>query len=170
VLAAPLERTRRGAHHDCIGFPVLAAIGLPLKFAALPWASMRMALWRGLFVAGLLHRIAAFESFGYCACHLSKVAFPTVVRRRRGRMSSPRSIVAQPKDARDRVAMVSDFLRRRPRPQFDRWTCREKFDYLAAFWGVAMTGLTGLVPWFRGAFTKVLPGRALGAAHLANID
>jgi cytochrome b subunit of formate dehydrogenase len=153
-----------------ISFLVLAATGLPLKFAAAPWAPRLMALWGGPLVAGVLHRIAAFVTFGYFAYHLLNVAFQIVVRRRTGFLWGPRSMVPQPKDARDLVAMVGYFLYRRPRPQFDRWTYWEKFDYLAVFWGVAIIGLTGLVLWFPGAFTRALPGWALNAAYIAHSD
>ena len=40
-------------------------------------------------------------------------------------------------DLKEMVGSVRWFLGEGPRPQYGRWTCREKFDYLAVFWGVA---------------------------------
>jgi len=153
-----------------VSFLVLAATGLPLKFAAAAWAPKMMALWGGPLVAGVLHRIAAIVTFGYFAYHLANVAFQMFVRKQKGFLWGARSMVPQPKDVRDLIAMVGYFLYRRPRPEFDRWTYWEKFDYLAVFWGVAIIGLTGLVLWFPGAFTRLLPGWALNAAYIAHSD
>jgi len=44
------------------------------------------------------------------------------------------------------------------KPQFDRWTYWEKFDYIAVFWGVAIIGASGLIVWYPAFFTKLLPG------------
>jgi len=153
-----------------VSFLVLAATGLPLKFAAASWAPKLMALWGGPQVAGVLHRIAAVVTFGYFAYHVGNVAFQMLVRRKRGFLWGPRSMVPQPSDVRDLIANVRYFLYSGPRPAFDRWTYWEKFDYLAVFWGVAIIGLTGLVLWFPGFFTRVLPGWALNAAYIAHSD
>ena len=153
-----------------LSFLVLAATGLPLKFAAAPWAPKLMALWGGPHAAGILHRIAAVVTFGYFAVHVLGVLYQMVVRGERGLLWGPRSMVPQPSDVRDFIANVGYFLYRRQRPAFDRWTYWEKFDYLAVFWGVAIIGLTGLVLWFPGLFTRVLPGWALNAAYIAHSD
>ena len=151
-------------------FLVLAATGLPLKFAGAPWAPKLMALWGGAHVAGVLHRIAAVVTFGYFA-----ITSRTCSTRCWSR-SSAASSGARARWCRSRA--TSRTSRRwsatsstvGPRPEFDRWTYWEKFDYLAVFWGVGMIGLTGLVLWFPGAFTKVLPGWALNAAYIAHSD
>ena len=63
-------------------------------------------------------------------------------------------------DWRDFIAHQKWFFGHGPKPQFDRWTYWEKFDYFAVFWGVAVIGLSGLLleqadvvreayaPWF----------------------
>jgi cytochrome b subunit of formate dehydrogenase len=153
-----------------VSFLVLAGTGLPLKFAAASWAPKLMALWGGAHVAGILHRIAAVVTFGYFAVHVFGVLYQVVVKKERGFFWGPRSMVPQLSDVRDFIANVRYFLYSGPRPKFDRWTYWEKFDYLAVFWGVGLIGLTGLVLWFPGAFTKVLPGWALNAAYIAHSD
>ncbi|MBS0396249.1 MAG: hypothetical protein JSR54_16635, partial [Proteobacteria bacterium] len=153
-----------------LSFLLLAATGLPLKFAAAPWAPSLMKVLGGPVAAGVLHRLAAIVTFGYFLYHLGTVVYQMFVRKQRGFLWGPRSMVPQPSDVRDLLAMFGYFLYRRERPQFDRWTYWEKFDYLAVFWGVAIIGLTGLVLWFPGGFTKVLPGWALNAAYIAHSD
>jgi hypothetical protein len=92
------------------------------------------------------------------------------VKRDKGYFWGPRSMVPQPRDIFDFIAMMKYFLYLGPRPKFDRFTYWEKFDYLAVFWGVAIIGLSGLVLWFPTAFTMVLPGWALNAAYVVHSD
>jgi hypothetical protein len=49
---------------------------------------------------------------------------------------------------------------------FDRWTYWEKFDYWAVFWGMAIIGGSGLLLWFPGAASTVLPGWVFNVATL----
>jgi len=143
---------------------------LPLKYAASPWAPKLMALWGGPHSAGIWHRIAAVVTFGYFGFHLLGVLYKTFVQHERGYLWGPRSMVPQPSDIRDLAANIGYFLYLRPRPQFDRWTYWEKFDYMGVFWGVAIIGATGLMLWFPGVFTRFLPGWTLNAAYVAHSD
>lgn len=153
-----------------VSFLVLAATGLPLKYASARWAPGLMALWGGPHSAGIFHRIAAVVTFGYFGFHVLSALYQMIVRHERGYLWGPRSMVPQLSDVRDFAANVGYFLYLRPRPQFDRWTYWEKFDYLAVFWGVAIIGLTGLMLWFPGVFTHFLPGWTLNAAYIAHSD
>lgn len=153
-----------------LSFLLLAATGLPLKFAGAPWAPALMAMWGGPHAAGILHRIGAVVTFGYFGFHLLTVLYRMVFKHEHGYLWGPRSMVPQPSDVRDFIANVAYFLYLRPRPQFDRWTYWEKFDYMAVFWGVGMIGVTGLMLWFPGLFTRVLPGWVLNAAYIAHSD
>jgi len=153
-----------------VSFLLLAATGLPLKFAAAPWAPKLMALWGGPHAAGIVHRIAAVVTFAYFGGHILGVLFQSALKRRRGYFWGPRSMVPQPSDIRALIANLGYFLYLRPAPRFDRWTYWEKFDYLAVFWGVAMIGITGLMLWFPAVVTSVLPGWVLNAAYIAHSD
>jgi cytochrome b subunit of formate dehydrogenase len=151
-------------------FLLLAATGLPLKFAGAPWAPKLMSLLGGAETAGYLHRFAGIITFGYFAWHLGMLVYALVFKRERGFFWGPRSMVPQPRDILDLWGMFKYFLYLGPRPKFDRFTYWEKFDYLAVFWGVAIIGLSGLILWFPVAFTSVLPGWALNAAYLVHSD
>jgi hypothetical protein len=48
----------------------------------------------------------------------------------------------------------------------DRWTYWEKFDYFAVFWGIPVIGLSGLMLWIPGIFTKFFPGSLLNVAMI----
>jgi hypothetical protein len=73
-------------------------------------------------------------------------------------------------DLRDWWAHQKWFFGRGPRPQFDRWTYWEKFDYFAVFWGVAIIGISGLIMWFPVEFTRVLPGWIINVALIVHSD
>ena len=151
-------------------FLLLAATGLPLKFAESPWAPGLMKLVGGAQTAGYLHRLAAIVTFGYFAWHLGALAYAWVVNKQRGFFWGPRSMVPQPRDLLDLWAMTKYFLYIGPRPKFDRFTYWEKFDYMGVFWGVAVIGISGLVLWMPTLATTLMPGWVLNAAYVIHSD
>ncbi len=151
-------------------FLLLAATGLPLKFATAPWAPGLMKLLGGAETASVLHRLMAIVTFGYFAWHLGALALGWLVNKERGYFWGPRSMVPQPRDILDLWAMVKYFLYLGPRPKFDRFTYWEKFDYMGVFWGVAVIGISGLVLWMPTLATTVLPGWTLNAAYVIHSD
>ena len=62
------------------------------------------------------------------------------------------------------------FLGMGPRPQFDRYTYWEKFDYWAVFWGMGVIGFSGLLMWFPEFFLKFLPGWTLNVALIVHSE
>ena len=153
-----------------LSFLLLSVTGLPLKFAHAPWAPGLMSFLGGPEVAAWLHRFAAVVTFGYFAVHLFMVFRDVLFRKEKGYFWGWRSMTPQLKDLQDLWANVKYFLYLGPRPQLDRWSYWEKFDYLAVFWGVAMIGVSGLMLWFPDFFTKFLPGWALNAAYIIHSD
>jgi cytochrome b subunit of formate dehydrogenase len=153
-----------------VSFLLLAVTGLPLKFAAAPWATTMIKYLGGAQSAGILHRIAAIITFGYFAVHLAGIVYQMFVKGEKGFLWGWRSMVPQPRDVTDFIANIKYFLYLGPKPKFDRFTYWEKFDYLAVFWGVAMIGFSGLMLWFPEYFAKVLPGWALNAAYIIHSD
>ena len=80
------------------------------------------------------------------------------------------SMVPALQDWRDFLAHQRWFFGKGPRPQFDRWTYWERFDYFAVFWGVAIIGGTGLMLWFPEIFTRVFPGWMVNEATTIHSD
>ena len=153
-----------------LSFLLLSVTGLPLKFAAAPWAPGLMAALGGPEIAGFLHRFAAIVTFGYFAVHLGMLFRDVALKREKGYFWGWRSMTPNLKDVQDLWANVKYFLYLGPRPALDRWAYWEKFDYLAVFWGVGMIGVSGLILWFPGVFTQFLPGWALNAAYIIHSD
>ncbi|MBK6349557.1 MAG: hypothetical protein IPF50_06990 [Proteobacteria bacterium] len=153
-----------------LSFLLLSVTGLPLKFAAAPWAPGLMSALGGPEIASFLHRFAAIVTFGYFAVHLSMLFRDVVLKKQRGFFWGWRSMTPNLKDVRDLWANLKYFLYLGPRPELDRWAYWEKFDYLAVFWGVGMIGVSGLMLWYPDFFTQFLPGWALNAAYIIHSD
>jgi cytochrome b subunit of formate dehydrogenase len=85
-----------------------------------------------------------------------------------GVLWGPDSMVPQPQDIIDIYRNFKYFIGIGPRPQFDRWTYWEKFDYWAVFWGMFIIGGSGLLLWFPVFFAKLLPGWMFNIASLVH--
>jgi len=168
-----------------VSFLLLVATGMPLKFHYTQWAGWMIRWMGGLQVAGALHRIGAVITFIYFGLHLITLVRAFIRRRhefrdpKTGRYSlrqylrvafGPEMPLPNLDDLRDWWAHQKWFFGRGPRPQFDKWTYWEKFDYFAVFWGVAIIGFSGLIMWFPVQFTRVLPGWIINVALIVHSD
>lgn len=166
-------------------FLLLVVTGMPLKFYYTGWAKALFNLLGGPEVARSLHRFGAIVTFLYFGLHLvslagrawrhrAKFRDATTGRWRPRRIWSaifgPDSMVPTLQDWRDFVAHQKWFFGKGEKPQFDRWTYWEKFDYFAVFWGVFMIGLSGLIMWFPQTFTTFLPGWVINIALIVHSD
>jgi cytochrome b subunit of formate dehydrogenase len=154
-----------------VSFIGLVASGMPLKYSQAPWAAWLMKLQGGYYGAGLIHRICAVVTFGYFAAHIFYVIYNIVfVSKFRFNPFGPESMVPWIKDIEDIYYNFQWFFGRGPRPQFDRFTYWEKFDYWAVFWGVGMIGVSGLFLWFPAFFGRFFPGWAFNVATVIHSD
>mgnify|MGYP001810162850 FL=1 len=74
------------------------------------------------------------------------------------------------KDLSDVVHMFRWFFGRGPRPEFDRWTYWQKFDYWAPFWGATIIGVSGMVMFFPAKTAALLPGWVFNIATLVHAE
>jgi cytochrome b subunit of formate dehydrogenase len=167
-----------------ISFLLLVLTGMPLKFYYTGWARWMFSWMGGASVAAALHRLGAVITLLYFGIHVLSV-LGSVWRHRplyrddKGRFRfrrflgyafGPDSPMPNLQDLRDFWAHQKWFFGKGPRPQFDRWTYWEKFDYLAVFWGVAVIGLSGLIMWYPNGFTSFLPGWIINIALIVHSD
>ncbi len=150
-------------------FIACALSGLPLLFANRDWAVLLVNLMGGFQGAGLVHRIGATVMIIVFVGHVMRVLYrglssPSILTILWG----PNSMVPQPKDVADIVNHFKWFLGLGQRPQFDRYTYWEKFDYWAVFWGMFIIGGSGLILWFPFFFTQFVPGWVLNIATLVH--
>ncbi len=166
-------------------FLLLVLTGMPLKFYYTNWAKVIFSLLGGAEVARALHHLGALITFTYFGLHLfalvkglwrkrGSLRDPETGRFRPGRawaaLFGPDSMVPSIQDWRDFIAHQKWFFGKGPRPQFDRWTYWERFDYFAVFWGIFIIGASGLVMWFPKFFTTFLPGWVINIALILHSD
>lgn len=168
-----------------ISFLLLVITGMPLKFYYTDWAKTLFDLMGGVDVARSLHHFGAIITFLYFGLHLSD----RVIAMFRGRKAvmdpetgkfswkrlmavtfGPDSMVPSKQDWHDFIAHQKWFFGKGEKPQFDRWTYWEKFDYLAVFWGIAIIGTSGMILWFPIFFSQFLPGWAINIALIVHSD
>jgi cytochrome b subunit of formate dehydrogenase len=146
-----------------------ALSGLPLLFPYTGWGRALAALMGGFEGAALVHRVCASVMVVVFVSHIFQFLW-------RGLASGniltilwgPNSLMPQPKDIVDIYQHVKFFLGRGPRPQFDRYTYWEKFDYMAVFWGMFIIGGSGLMLWFAEPWSAWLPGWSFNVATLVH--
>ncbi|NWF93890.1 MAG: cytochrome C [Syntrophaceae bacterium] len=159
-----------------VTFIALVLTGLPLKFSHASWAKGLMALLGGAEMAGLIHRVAAAITFLYFGTALAYIVYFLFYKRLPGnpnplqKLFGPESLCPRWKDIQDIVGMIRWFFNKGPKPQFDRWTYWEKFDFLAVFWGMFAIGLSGLMLWFQEFFCIFLPGWVINIAQIVHSD
>jgi len=147
---------------------LLATTGLPLHYADKPLSMKIMNLLGGPIAAGWVHRFAATALAALFAVYLGQLVWRTVREHERGLFWGPDTMLPRLKDFRDLGATLRWFAFRGPRPRYDRWTYWEKFDFWAAFWGLAVIGLSGLMLWFPEAATRIVPGWLLNVAVIVH--
>ncbi len=156
-----------------ISFMGLVLTGMPLKYSEAGWARALAVLLGGIQTAGYIHRVCGVITFLYFTLHILWT-FYFIVFLREGPLLTfifgPDSMVPWKKDLQDIAGHFKWFIGKGQRPQFDRYTYWEKFDYLAVFWGVGIIGLSGLTLWFPEFFSKFLPGWAFNVAIILHSD
>jgi len=155
-----------------VSFMSLALTGLTLKFSYSSWAVAVSRLFGGFESAGYIHRAAACLMFGIFVTHIYDVLSG---KKREGLkwkqlFTGPNTMLPRWRDAQDLWYSVKWFLGLGPRPNYERWTYWEKFDYFAVFWGIAVIGTTGLMLWFPEFFTRLLPGWLINVATIIHSD
>ena len=145
---------------------MLVLTGMTLLFSDTEWAPIISKLFGGPRVTGLVHRIFAATFVGIFFWHLAYVTFRIGRSWKTFRWFGPDSMIPSWSDFKDAIGMFKWFFGLAPKPQLDRWTYWEKFDYWAPFWGVAIIGASGAMLWFKGLTATYLPGWVFNVATI----
>ena len=166
-------------------FLLLVITGMPLKFYYTDWARGLFSVIGGAETARTLHRFGAIVTFLYFGLHVASLIGKAWNGRKALRdpadgkfyfkrvinvLFGPDSMMPTWKDWTDFVAHNKWFFGKGDKPQFDRWTYWEKFDYFAVFWGVFIIGSSGMILWFPAFFTRFMPGWVINIAHIIHSD
>ncbi|MEW6440519.1 MAG: cytochrome b/b6 domain-containing protein [bacterium] len=160
-------------------FVLLAVTGFPLKFADRDWAQSLIGWFEGLETARRIHHWAGLVLVACLVMHLAYVLITLRQRRARARAAGENAGLAasvrslpmwvNPRDGRDMSRLLAHLLRlRRERPAFDRFSVKEKFEYIGVFWGTVVLGLTGALLWGEQISSHFLSGRVLNIALIAH--
>uniref|UniRef100_Q47G78 Cytochrome c family protein n=1 Tax=Dechloromonas aromatica (strain RCB) TaxID=159087 RepID=Q47G78_DECAR len=145
----------------------LVLTGTSALFSSSSWAPLVAAAVGGPKMLGIIHRVAAALFVGIFMIHFVYV-MQRLLRSRTFRWFGPDSLIPNWKDFADCWGMFKWFFGRGPKPQFERWTYFEKFDYWAVFWGVNIIGWSGLMLAFPHVTAKFLPGWVFNVATLVH--
>ncbi len=157
--------TRQRVEHVAVMllFVVLALTGFPQKFPDSPWAPVLAGAVGGIGAARGLHRLAGMAFALIAFAHLASAAVG-VARRR-----LPLSMVPTRKDFTDAIGMLRFYMdSAAPRPRFDRFDYREKFEYWGLVFGALIMTGTGFVLLFPIAFSRLLAGALIPVAKIAH--
>ena len=166
-------------------FVMLAATGMPMKFAYLDSMQSLSALLGGLASIRFLHHFAGFALlgvFGYHVIYLGIEMARAVVKVRREDDSkgllrtiaelawwSPMMI--RPDDIKQFAYLFGYLLGiRKHRPELPKYHFHHKFEYMAVFWGMGVIGASGVMLWAQATSPQLLGGRALNFAHIVHSD
>jgi len=149
---------------------VLVLTGTAVLFSGQPWAQYVMNLLGGPKTAAIIHRVAAVAFFAIFVGHLIVAAWN--IRRDRDKFQwlGPTSMIPNLQDVKDIGRMFKWFVGLAPRPNFDRWSYWEKFDYWAPFWGMFIIGVSGLMLWFPTQTASILPGWVFNIATIVHAE
>lgn len=147
-------------------FIVLALTGLPLKYAAKAWAVKLCALLGGFTTMLAVHKVAAVVMIIAAVYHLGYLVFCLVVAKQ-----SSKAMIPTWKDVTDLLDHMAFCLGMTKRgAQFDRYSYKEKFDYWAVFWGIAIMVGSGLILWFPQVSAQYVSRTFIDCAQVAHSD
>jgi formate dehydrogenase subunit gamma len=142
---------------------VLSITGLTLKFHESSVAQWVIRLEGGILFRGQIHRIAALVLLATFFYH-----FFSIMLSRRGHEFF-QDMILRRKDVRDCAHLTRYNLGlRNDMPRFDRFSCIEKFQYLATGLAIVLLGISGFALWFQTFFMMILPKWVLDLIHLVH--
>jgi cytochrome b subunit of formate dehydrogenase len=167
-----------------VSFTLLAATGLPLKFHSTWWGPKIYALVGGITYAPILHRISAVIMTVTFIYHTVYVLicfwrYYIVPLRDAGTLTLRTSLAAffqmpmvpNLTDLKELLVVLRYFLFiTNERPSLVFHGLKEKFGYLAVFWGVPVIGLSGYFLWYKEYVTQFFSGNVLNFAFIAHSD
>ena len=173
-----LNAIRRGWRLAVL-FTLLALTGFPLKFADQAWSKAVIDAFGGLDYSRLVHHWAGLALVTGLFMHLVYVAWTMRMRIHQARAAGRRlglftavwtlPMWIGPKDVKQLFHLLAYLLRLTPtKPDFGRFTIKEKFEYLGVFWGTTLLGLTGLLLWGEQIISHFISGRVLNLALIAH--
>ncbi len=172
--------------HMLLAIPVVILVltGMPLKFHQTFWAPYLYAMFGGIKVAPVVHKIAGTVLvilFVYHLVYLCTTFFRyKLVPLKQQKQASLGNVIKTltafpmiptPKDIKDFITLLKYLMFiSNKRPEGDEFTWKEKFDYWGPFWGIVIMGFSGIIMWHKELVTRLLPGEIINFALIAHSD
>lgn len=142
-----------------VSVTLLILTGLALLYRDSAFGRLLIALEGGFEARGMLHRIAAGLLMATALSHILYILFS-----RTGHEEFMQMLL-RAQDFEDyRAALLYDLGLRTEKPQLDRYSYREKFQYWAFALFVVIMIISGVILWFHNWFFGVLPKWAFDVA------
>jgi thiosulfate reductase cytochrome b subunit len=147
-------------------FLVLTLTGLPIKFEMSGISRFIVTLFGGFDRMLTVHLVAAVVMLVVFIYHILYLIVSPVVLKK-----ISWAILPSLKDFSDVFYDVLHMMGfRKDPPRFDRYSYKEKFDYWAVFWGIAIMGGSGLMMWFPQIAAQYVPRWVIDSARYAHTD
>jgi hypothetical protein len=163
---------------------MLALTGLPLKFHHTGWGEKIYPFVGGINYAPLIHRINAVVMtlvFIYHFIYVIICAWKYYILplKEEGNFNLKTCLLAIAQlpmvpnltDLKELISVMKYFFFiTNERPSLVAHGLKEKFGYLAVFWGIPVIGMSGYFLWGESFFTKFFTGNVLNFAYIAHSD
>ena len=145
---------------------MLVFTGMTLFYADSTWAPLVQSVFGGPRITGTIHRTFAVAFVSIFIGHIVFVGTRIAKNWRTFDWFGPTSMIPTLEDIVGIFLMFKWFFGLGPKPEFDKWTYWEKFDYWAPFWGVTIIGTSGAMLWFKEFTASILPGWVFNVAMI----
>jgi formate dehydrogenase subunit gamma len=148
-------------------FIMLAITGLPMKFSDWGTSQWWIGVWGGIDNLRTVHHGAAWIMIASCVYHMVYLGISILVLKR----PFPTHMLPRLQDVKDLVLDMKYYVGLTDvKPQYGRFSYREKFDYWAVGWGMVIMIGGGFVLMFPAGAARILPGWAIPLALVAHSD
>ncbi len=149
-----------------VSFFILTFTGLPIKYAYSGWAVRATSIFGGFDTMLLIHKVAAVIMIISAIYHLGYLLYCWLVKKQMSTATLP--TWKDVTDLLDHIVYCFGFTKEDAK--FDRYSYKEKFDYWAVFWGIAIMVGSGLMMWFPHITAEFVPRWIMDCAQVAHSD
>jgi cytochrome b subunit of formate dehydrogenase len=164
----PLQRWTHLAVMVCVSGLILT--GLPLKFSREPLIADLTRHLVEVETLIFLHRLFAVFLGGIAVFHI--VSLLTARRKSKQplikRIWGPDSLMPTLADMHHFAGMLRWFVKKGERPDLERWSYREKFDYWATVATLGVLAASGMILWFPAFFAEFFSGYWFNVAYIVH--
>lgn len=144
-----------------ITFSALVITGFPLSFPNTWWAQLIVSLVGGWDMRTQIHHVAGVSMVILGIIHILDIAL-----KQRGKDRKPLKMMPRIDDLKEVIGYMKHLFGFAEEPKYDRYTWKEKFEYIGVVWGTLVMGLTGFMLLFPFFFMDYVPTAWI---HLASV-